>query len=68
MSDEFVMFTNEPMKGHPSQLSILKSSDKKNLYIREDVTDEEPTVLWLSNKTALEMATWIIDNVPNNSN
>lgn len=62
MSIETKLFTNRRFKDDdPADAAVLKD-DKGAVLIRQEV-DETSAIVWLSNKTALEIATWILDNV-----
>lgn len=69
MKENVKNFDNKPIKemSDSSTITILKSTGKDNLFIRETFKEEEDetelSIIWLSNKAALEMATWILDNV-----
>jgi hypothetical protein len=60
-----ITFANHPIKEiGKSKITILKNNKKEDLFIREDfLGGEEPSVIWLDNKTAIEVATWILDIV-----
>lgn len=63
MSVHVITNENSPVEGMTSRISIM-SSVNYNLFIREDNSNlGDATAIWLSNKTALELATWIINNV-----
>lgn len=61
MSIEAALFTNKRFEDDPADVAVLKD-DKGAVLIRQEVDDTE-AILWLSNKAALEIATWILDNV-----
>lgn len=60
-------FKNIPVDGMKhSTVKIMKNTEKNSVFIREtfpEEYEEEPTLTWLSDKAALELATWILDNV-----
>lgn len=63
MSVHIITNENSPVEGMTSRISIM-SSVNYNLFIREDNSNlGEVNAIWLSNKTALELANWIMDNV-----
>ena len=63
MSVHIITNENSPVEGMTSRISIM-SSVNYNLFIREDNSNlGDATAIWLSNKTALELANWIMDNV-----
>lgn len=63
MSLYIITNDNVPAEGVTSRISVMLLSNL-NLVIREDNSNlGEVNAIWLSNKTALELATWIIDNV-----
>lgn len=45
----------------PADVAVLKD-DKGAILIRQEVDDKD-AIIWLSNKVALEIATWILNNV-----
>lgn len=62
MSIEAELFTNIRFKDDdPADVAVLKD-DEGAILIRQEVDDND-VIVWLSNKTALEIATWILDNV-----
>lgn len=63
MSENVETFKNEVIKKFPSQITVLKNDEQGHVFIREDHEEENSVVIWLDNKTALEIATWILDNV-----
>lgn len=63
MNENVKTFKNEVIKKRPSQITVLKNGEQGHVFIREDSEGQEATVLWLDNKTALEIAAWILDDV-----
>ena len=62
MGTEAELFTNIRFQDdEPADVAVLKD-DKGAILIRQEADDKE-AIVWLSNKTALEIATWILDNV-----
>ena len=63
MNENVKTFKNEVIKKQPSQITVLKNGEQGHVFIREDHDEEKSVVIWLDNKTALEIAAWILDNV-----
>ena len=62
MSELSFFCKNSPTKGITTVITILTEND--SLFIREDSQiGNETDVIWLSNKSALEIANWILDNI-----
>ncbi|MBG9983329.1 hypothetical protein HYO62_00345 [Aerococcaceae bacterium DSM 111022] len=56
------IFINEAIPGMKNQVAVMKGS-KSNLFIRDDMEGEEPSVIMLDHQTALKVANWIMENV-----
>lgn len=63
MSENVETFKNEVIKKFPSQITVLKNDEQGYVFIREGHKEEKSVVIWLDNKAALEIATWISNNV-----
>ena len=62
MSEELII-NNEPQYGIKSKITIM-TNNQNSLFIRENNPDlDEVMAIWLSNESALKIATWILDNV-----
>ena len=59
MSDRVTSFINNA--DVKTKITLLKG--KTTLFVREDCDVDEPIVIILDNKTALDVANWIINNV-----
>ena len=63
---EAELFKNKRFEGDDSaDIAVLKD-DRGDILIRQEA--DEATVVWLNNKAALEIATWILDNVAEGEN